>query len=98
MQKLTLAVLFLAACTATPKKEETLSTPLPPASPVCLEPKELVTVVKESCGIRATFTDAVDQTIPGVVICVLDPSGPAMLCMTPAEAAARGERAGTPGP
>lgn len=94
MKKL-LTLLLLASCASTPEKE--VSKPVI-AEPVCLEPKELVTVVKESCGVRATFTDAVDQTIPGVVICVLDPAGPAMLCMTPAEAAERGARAHTPGP
>lgn len=85
MKKLLCTVLFLTACrTPTPKEEAA-----PSPQPICLEPKEIVTVVKESCGFIATFTPAVDQTVPGVAICVLDPAAKAMLCMTPKEAAAR---------
>jgi hypothetical protein len=87
MKKILLGVLFLTAC-KTPALKETPVTHEP--DPICLQPKELVTVAKESCGVHATFTPAVDQSVPGVVICVLDPSGPAMLCMTPKEAADRG--------
>lgn len=91
MKKLTLAVLLLTACRTPTPKEET-----PPApEPVCLQPKEIVTVVKESCGFIATFTPSVDQTVPGVAICVLDPAAKAMLCMTPKEAAERAERGGS---
>lgn len=86
MKKLLCAVLFFTAC----------RTPPPPVTtePICLQPKEIVTVVKESCGIISTFTPAVDQTVPGVVICVLDPTAKAMLCMTPKEAAARADLGG----
>jgi hypothetical protein len=87
MKKLTLAVLFLTSCASSPKTVPT---------PVCLQPKELATVVKESCGVHVQFTAAVDQNKAGVLVCVLDPPADAMLCMTPAEAAERGERGSSP--
>jgi hypothetical protein len=67
------------------------TTPPPPLMPVCLETRDVVTVVKESCQPVVTFTDAVDTSTAGVVICVLDPSVQALLCMTPQEAAARAD-------
>lgn len=91
MKKLLLAVLIFmmtSACKTTP---EVVREPTP--EPICLQPKEIVKVVKESCGVHAEFTPAVDQSVAGVVICVLDPSVPAMLCMTPKEAAARADLA-----
>jgi hypothetical protein len=89
MKKLLLAVLIFASCKTTP---EVVHEPTP--EPICLQPKEIVTVVKESCGVQVEFTPAVDQSVAGVVICVLDPSTKAMLCMTPKEAAARAALSG----
>jgi hypothetical protein len=91
MKKLLLLVLFFAACKTLP---EVVQERVP--EPICLQPKEIVKVVKESCGVHAEFTPAVDQSVAGVVICVLDPSVPAMLCMTPKEAADRAALAETP--
>lgn len=51
--------------------------------------EDVVQAVKANCGVHATFTPAVDQTIPVIVICVLDPAVSAMLCMTPKEASDR---------
>lgn len=88
MRKVLVSALFLVSCKTTP---EVVVEPTP--EPICLQPQEIVKVVKESCGVHAEFTPAVDQTATGVVICVLDPSVPAMLCMTPKEAAARDDLA-----
>ena len=91
MKKLFLAVLICASCKTTP---EVVADPTP--EPICLQPKEIVKVVKESCGVHAEFTPTVDQSVTGIVICVLDPSVPAMLCMTPKEAADRAALSGHP--
>jgi len=84
MKRLLPAVLFLASCKSTPAVG-------PTADRLGLEPTEIVCVVKESCQPVVTFTDAVDTSTAGVVICVLDPSVQALLCMTPQEAAARAD-------
>lgn len=84
MKHLTLITLLATSCATTPQ-------PIPTPCEVCLEPKEIVKVVTESCQPVVTFTDAVDTSTAGVVVCVLDPSVQAMLCMTPQEAAARAD-------
>jgi len=92
MKKLLLLALAVSSC-----RTVTEVAPPPPA-PACPEPAEIVKeVVKEVCPMNVEFTSAVDQWVPGVVICVLDPSVPAMLCMTPKEAAERAAlSSGTP--
>lgn len=59
---------------------------------MCVEPPEVV----KARALAVEFTPAVDQSIPTVVFCVLDPSVPAMLCMTPTEAAERAKKSTAP--
>lgn len=86
MKKYALLALIVSGCVTTPDPKSKAATCPPSEQPV-------TAVIKNVCPLVVEFTEAVDQTQAGVVICVLDPSVPAMLCMTPTEASVRGARA-----